>query len=965
MPSVTTPITALLAVVVSLGSASADEPDYNRDIKPLLSENCFFCHGPDAADRKADLRLDTAEGAAEVLDSGELLARILSSDPDEMMPPPEAKISLTDAEKDLLRAWVEAGAPYAEHWAFVPPARSEVGQGEHPVDAIVGRHHAAAGVEPLPRADAAIQVRRVTLDLTGLPPTPEEVAAFVADPSDAAYAALVDRLLASPRYGERMAWEWLDAARYADSNGYQGDNERTMWPWRDWAVRAFNENLPYDAFTIYQIAGDLLPEATFEQRLATGFLRNHPINGEGGRIAEENRVEYVFDMTETVGTVWMGLTLNCCRCHDHKFDPVSQREYYQLSAFFNQTPVDGGGGNPQTPPVLAAPSPGQRAELESVAAELEEARSDAAARRRALASGAEPDAPPLTWRPLVPQTLRSANGQTLTVQADGAVLAAGENPAKDTYTLRFPLAAGGALAALRLDALMHPSMTGGGLARSNSGNFVLTEIEVSVESGGAARRLEIGSAAATYEQGGLAVTKAFDGDPDSGWAVHEGRTVDRPHAAVFRFREAAEVGAGAVLSVVLRHDSKHESHHLGHFRVSVSPDPEATLEDSPEDRVLAELEARVAELGKRRSDIEKAAPKVMVMADRPKLRPTYVLDTGIYSKRGEEVAMGTPAVLPPLGVAEGAGPDRLALARWLVADAHPLTARVAVNRYWQMLFGIGLVKTAEDFGVQGEVPPMGDLLDHLAVEFRESGWDVKALLRSIVTSDAYRRSARGGDFAGDPENRLLARGPRFRMPSWMIRDSALASSGLLVEQVGGAPVNPYQPEGIWEEASFGNKRYRRDGGDALYRRSLYTFWRRIVAPPAFFDNAGRVVCSVKPFRTNTPLHALYTFNDVTFVESARALAGELLNSGPEADRDVLDSAFRRVVGRPASGGEASVLLGQLRRSRATFEADPAAAEAFLAVGEQERDPALAPAELAAWTSLCLAVYNLDESLTKE
>lgn len=537
-----------------------------------------------------------------------------------------------------------------------------------------------------------------------------------------------------------------------------------MWPWRDWVIRAFNENLPYDQFTIWQLAGDLLPEATFDQRLATGFCRNHMINGEGGRIPEENRVDYVMDMTETVGTVWLGLTVNCCRCHDHKFDPLSHRDYYSLFAFFNQTPVDGSGGNPQTPPVLAAPTREQQQQI--------------AAAERALKS--------------------------------------------------------------------------------------------------------------------------------------------------------AEVAHAA--------------------DASLSSDTAAIEEQ------LKRLRGEV--------------PKVMVMADAPEPRRTFVLRRGLYNDPGEEVTAEVPSQFPPL--ADDAPHNRLGLARWLVSPDNPLTARVTVNRLWQQLFGIGLVKTVEDFGVQGEIPLHADLLDWLAADFRDRGWDVKALLREIVTSKTYRQSSAMRFVEADPENRWLARGPRFRMPSWMLRDQALAAGGLLVSAQGGPPVNGYQPAGVWEEATFGKKVYKQDSGAALYRRSLYTFWRRIIAPTIFFDNASRQTCTVQTFRTNTPLHALLTWNDVTFVEAARGLAQRALTgSFPESgsaqgtDSQRIDFVFACLLARPASDAERKVLLAALQRSRSEFASDPKAADALLAMGDSPRDPAIAAIEHAAWTALCLGVLNLDETLTKE
>ena len=567
----------LLAAATLPGRLSgADEIDFNRDIKPILSENCYFCHGPDANDRKAKLRLDTFEGAtAEVVIPGkpeesELIHRILSTDPDDRMPPPEAKIALSEEEKDLLKRWIESGAEYKEHWAFVPPEKAPLPGDAHPIDALVSDALIARGRKLAPEADRRVLARRVALDLTGLPPSPQNLKEFLEDEDPEAYERLVDRLLGSRNYGERMAWDWLDAARYADSNGYQGDNERTMWPWRDWVVKAFNENLSYDKFTIWQLAGDLLPDATEETRLATGFCRNHPINGEGGRISEENRVDYVMDMTETMGTVWLGLTLNCCRCHDHKFDPLPQTDYYRLSDYFNQTPVDGGGRSAQTPPILAIHSDSQKGEMAKLDGEFAAAEKQLREIEDKVKLELSVKPPQSQWQRLDVKSA-TAEKQTLTVQKDGSILASGENPANDTYTVNLasPIRKVGAL---RLDALQHEAMTGGGLSRSDSGNFVLTEIELSVKRVGKdeVERLKVKSAVATFEQGDLKIAKTFDGNSATGWAVYEGRNIDRSHAGVWRLENPIDVAKGDVLMVVLRHDSKHPQHNIGHFRLSVA-----------------------------------------------------------------------------------------------------------------------------------------------------------------------------------------------------------------------------------------------------------------------------------------------------------------------------------------------------------------------------------------------------------
>ena len=546
----------------------------------------------------------------------------------------------------------------------------------------------------------------------------------------------------------------------------------------------------------------------------------------------------------------------------------------------------------------------------------------------------------------------------------GRVLARGDNPANDTYTIVADPEID-VIAGLRLDALRHEAMTGGGLARSDSGNFVLTGVEVAVLRGGEAEPVRIASAEASFVQGGWNIAGTYDGKKDTGWAVYEGRTVDREHSALWRFDAPVKLGKGDKLRIVLRHDSQHVKHNLGYFRLAVSSDSKAPLKFDPvaQDAKLGELTLARDELVKRREEIEKRAPKVMIMQDMAKRRKTYVLETGLYNKRGAEVDPGVPAALPAMP--DGYPDNRLGLARWLVDPANPLTARVTVNRFWQQVFGIGLVKTAEDFGTQGETPPHIELLDWLAVDFRENGWDVKRLMKQMVTSAAYRQTAKStSGYREDPENRRLARGPRFRMPSWMLRDQALAASGLLVRQIGGEPVNPYQPAGIWEETSFGKKKYNRGSGDDLYRRSLYTFWRRIAPPTAFFDNAGRQVCQVNPVRTNTPLHALYTLNEITFVEAARVLAEQAIKRYP-ADRAARSEFFYlRILARRPSAEELVLLHDVLDKTIERFKAGPGEASAFLSVGESVRDEKLDAVEHASWTALCLAIFNLDEAVTK-
>ncbi len=1025
-------------------AAFAGAIDFSRDIQPILSENCYHCHGPDAKARKAELRLDQKEGAMRVQDgvavvkpgdskASALIERIFTDDADDLMPPKKSNRTLTAPQKELLRRWVDEGAKWGEHWAFVAPVRTGVPAilnfefwilnwekrdaalgaklraqraalekwARNPIDHFVLDRLLVEGLAPSPEAPPEKLCRRLYLDLTGLPPTPEEVDAFLksaAGNPQSAVESLVDKLLASPRYGERMVWEWLEAARYADTNGYQGDPTRSMWYWRDWAIEAFNKNVPFDKFTIEQIAGDLLPEPKHEQLVATGFHRNHMINGEGGRIPEESRVDYVQDRVETTGTVWLGLTFNCCRCHDHKYDPFSQREYYQLSAYFNSIEETGGndaGGLAK--PVISFASPEQTAKLAS----LEQAEKDANKVRAAVekrigtdqsslekalsgADGKLPEAlPQAKWQPLTPNEIYSANGATLTVLDDGSIRASGTSPKSDDYNVTIHTTLGG-ITAFRLEALPDDSFVNKGPGRSDNGNFVLTE--VSLQDGGAPVVLR--GVSADFSQDGFSAQAVFDGSK-KGWAVLP--QFGKAHTLVFAADKPLPSGGERALGFRLSFGFGRE-HTLGRFRISATTDNPALLRPVPDairriiakpaaDRTKKEREEltafqsgtnpeiaaanKAAEAAKKtKADFEKSLPRTMVMRDRPEPRETFILVKGAYNQFADKVAHGVPAKLAALPA--DAPKNRLALAKWLVAPENPLTARVTVNRLWQQFFGTGIVKTADNFGLQSDAPSHPELLDWLAVEFRESGWDVKKMVKLFVTSAAYRQSSRvaPGMAERDPENRLLSRGPRHRLPSWMLRDAALAASGLLVEKVGGPPVKPYQPPGVWEDATFGKITFAQDHGEALYRRSLYIFWRRIVAPTVFFDVANRQGCAVKTGRTNTPLHALITMNDITFVEAARALAQRTLLA-PGDDRARIAVMFRRCTARQPDEGETCLLLARLRALRESYRQDADAARKILAVGESKPDASLAPEELAAWTGLATLTLNLDETLSNE
>jgi len=1013
----------LALIVAAAGAGAGDVPanpaasgpiNFSRDIQPLLSENCFHCHGPDEKTRKAKLRLDTHEGAFRAVDpaivagksaDSEMIKRILSKDTEEVMPPPKSNRKLTAPQIELLKRWIDDGAKWGKHWAFEPPVRPELPAVankawlKNPVDSFILSRLEKEKLNPSPAATKETLIRRVTFDLTGAPPTPAEVQAFVADAAADAYEKVVDRLFKSPRYGERMAFDWLDAARYADTNGYQGDNERTMWPWRDWVIRAFNENMPYDRFTIEQIAGDLLPDATREQKLATAFNRNHMINGEGGRIAAENRVDYVMDQSETVATVWLGVTLTCCRCHDHKYDPLSQKDYYSFYAFFNNQPVDGGGGNGKTAPTLSFGTP----EQESKIADLKKKETEAKTERDELEktiraaqsewersvsgepSGGKPAE--IKWTAVVPDELFSDSGTTLVKSDDGAVLASGASPAKDSFVVTSRLKMAG-ITAFKLETLPHSSFVNKGPGRSDNGNFVLTELKIQ----GDGKPADLALVSADFEQQGWAAAGAIDGEAATGWAVMP--QFGKVHTAIFEAKSLVGNRAPDThLSFRLEFLSSNVQHVLGHFRLyatnsnpallrpmaatlktilSIAPDKrndkqKKELADAylSTNTALAAARQKVENAKKSREQAENDMPQTMIMKENPKPRDTFVLIRGAYDKPAEKVSIGVPASLPPM--AADAPPNRLGLAKWLMSPAHPLTARVTVNRYWQTFFGTGLVKTAEDFGVQGEKPSHPELLDWLATEFIRGGWDVKALHRLIVSSAAYRQQSKVTPdlHERDPANRLIARGARYRLPSWMIRDNALALSGLLVDKIGGKSVKPYQPSGIWEEATFGAIKYNQDHAESLYRRSLYIFWRRIVGPTMFFDNASRQTCTVKPYLTNTPLHALTTLNDVTYVEAARALAQRVMESGGAETAARIEMAFQIATARAPSAAEKSILQGRMEILKKHYTANVPEAIKLLKIGESPRNEKLDAAEHAAYTGICSLILNLDEAITKE
>ncbi len=1013
---------SLIALFVTATARS--EVDFAREVAPILSNHCFACHGPDAAQRKAGLRLDLAAGATAELDSGnraivagepdlsELVARIDADSAKQRMPPEKFAKPLTDAQRATLRRWIEQGGDYRPHWSFLAPVSAplpEVRAREwprQPLDVFVLARLEREGWAPAPEADRATLLRRASLALTGLPPTAGEQAAFLSDARADAFERTVRALLASSRAAEHQARLWLDLARYGDTHGYHLDNERALWRWRDGVIESFARNQPFDQFSLEQLAGDLLPDATDAQRLATGFLRCNPTTGEGGLIEEEYLVKYAVDRVNTLGQVWLGLTVGCAQCHDHKFDPITQRDYYGLFAFMNGIAEKGSDDNALLPmPAMAAPLPQQaqqRAALDTAAAAAQQAlaapRPDLDAAQRAWEQTARATIA-TRFRVLSPSQTTAAHGTTREPQQDGSLLATGASPAVEVETFE----CGGlpaTLTALRVEALADPSLPQGGPGRFENGNFVMTGLSAElVATDGSARPLAFARALADHEQENFPPSLALDADAASGWAILPKLT---SHQALFLVSTPVAVAAGARLRLVVRHESIFERHVIGRLRLAVSDDPallapeygrldleiDALLEapdgsrdGAPQERVTRALRRRhspewraqddqLAALVAQRTALDATIPSSMVAAELATPRPTYVLRRGQYDQKGDAVAAALPAALGTL--AEGEKADRLALARWLVRRDHPLTARVVVNRVWAQLFGIGLVKTAEDFGAQGEAPSHPELLDWLAVDFVDHGFDLRRLHEQVVTSATWRQSSTVAPefLARDRDNRLLARAPRLRLDAEVVRDSALAASGLLVEQIGGRSVKPYQPGDLWQVIAYptsNTAHFVQDHGEALWRRSMYTFWKR-TAPPAnlaAFDAPSRESCTVQRARTNTPLQALVLLNDVQFVEAARVLAQRLAAEAGDDARARASLLWRLTLCREPSSNELAVALAAVAREQAHFAEEPARANALLAQGEAPLDATRPAPELAAWTLLASTLLNVDEFVTRE
>jgi hypothetical protein len=1043
---------ALLAFLLMGAAPSRDSEklEFNRDVRPILAENCFACHGPDKAARKASLRLDRRDEAiaAEAITPGKperslLIERVFADDPSQRMPPAKTRKTLTPVEKETLRRWIAQGAEYQPHWSLIPPKRpplppvKNMGWVRNPIDRFILAELEKRGLQPAPEADRRTLARRLSLDLIGLPPEPEDVEAFVIDSSPEYYEKFVEKLLRSPHWGEHRGRYWLDAARYADTHGIHFDNYREMWSYRDWVINALNRNMPFDEFTLEQLAGDLLPNRTLDQQVASGFNRCNITTNEGGAINEEYLVYYTRDRTETTSRVWLGLTANCAVCHDHKFDPIGQREFYSLSAFFNNTTQAAMDGNiKDTPPTILVPQREDRPRWNGLSKELAEVRKQADARKQAakpdfdkwlaIAKSGKIGAAVPTRDLRFHAPLAEGTGSTLHFTADGKPVtvdvkekvawdtghvAAKTFKSQQTGTIALPQVGDfekneafsyGAWVNLTksaqfgsLFARMDNQHDYRGWDLWTENNRVATHIIHKWQ--GDALKVVCNTPLKLRQWYHVFVT--YDGSAKaSGVKIYINGLPQETTADVNALKNT--IRTTVPLKIGQRHNGQRvEGALIQDLRIygralpaleveqlvkgtraawlAAKPPSSRTASEKEElfdgwlpgmDKSYHALAVKQSVLQQEEAAIKSRGTVAHVMQERPGKPMAYILFRGEYDKRRDPVQPETPHALPAMP--SDLPRNRLGLARWLLRPEHPLTARVTVNRYWQEVFGTGIVRTSEDYGVMGEMPSHPELLDWVAVQFRESGWDVKDFFRMLVRSATYRQAAvtTPDKLEKDPQNRFLSRGPRFRMDAEMVRDYALAASGVLIEKIGGPSVKPYQPEGVWEAVAMigsNTRDYTRDAGNKLYRRSLYTFWKR-AAPPAsmdIFNAPTREVCTVRRERTNTPLQALVTLNDPQFVEAARWLAKLTLEQPGETDRRI-DFMARRLLCRPLRTEEARVVQSSLDGLAAYYKAHPEDARKLINVGESKPDGKLDAVTLAAWTMTANEIMNLDEVLNK-
>lgn len=1016
-------------------AVAADDVDFNRDIRPILADNCFACHGPDANHRKGDLRLDVRDDAiaAKAITPGKpdvskLVARILSTDPDQVMPPKDSAKRLTPAQKELLKKWVASGAEYQGHWAYQPPRKPAVPAGAQPIDHLVQQRLKKLGIAPSPEADRRTLARRLSFDLIGLPPKTEDVEAFAADQTPDAYQKFVEKLMASPHYGERMAIGWLDVVRFADTIGYHSDNPRNVYPYRDYVIRAFNNNKPFDQFTIEQLAGDLVPNPSVETKVGSAFNRLLLTTEEGGAQAKDYEARYLTDRVRALGTVWLGQTIGCCQCHDHKFDPSTTRDFYSLGAFFADIQESIIGGRE---PGMPVPSIEQSAELEKLKQSIAELDAqfngpqpqlaDAFAKwqeQQAIVAKTE-----TFWTQVKPAKAESISKAKLAVQADNSILVSGPKPDKDNYKLDItgPMKN---VVGLRLEVLPDGSLPAQGPGRAGNGNFVLTEMVAQVRrADGKNSDLQFSAARASIEQSAIAEANPYKAwnaastiDRDEkgaqwGWAVLP--EVGKAQQLVLTLAEPLSLDLGDALLIELKQQHGNGSHTIGKFRLSTTstndalnaPLGSAVLPKEVVDALgvladkrqraqieklfahfknvtpeLAELRGKRDAARKAMTDLETSFPKCIVsISGNPRTvrilpRGNWMDDSGPIMQPAlpgfltkADKAQETTAVTSATGQA-AKRLTRLDLANWVVSRDNPLTARVFVNRLWKQFFGIGLSKTLDDFGAQGEAPVNPELLDWLAIEFIDSGWNVKHLVRLMVTSHTYKQvsTATKEQLQRDPENRELARQSRYRLDAELVRDNALAVSGLLVLKVGGPSVKPYQPDGYWENLNFPARTWQADQNENQYRRGLYTWWQRSFVHPSMlaFDAPTREECAADRPRSNIPQQALVLLNDPSYVEAARAFALQIVQAGGTDSATRLKFAFRRALARDPRPQEAEQLTKLVEKLAAQYAADPKAAQTVLKVGLVPMPNGTNVSELATWTNIARVILNLHETVVR-